>query len=73
SFLKGVTTSIDDMSVRVAGPDSAVVTVKNTMGTYTTPDGIKHENERQIKTFVVVKKDGKWLIMQDQNTIIGAK
>lgn len=73
SFLKGVTASIDDVAVRSAAPDAAVVTVKNTMGTYTTPDGIKHENERQIKTFVVVKRNGRWLIMQDQNTIVGNK
>ncbi len=73
SFLKGVTATIEDISVRSAAPDAAIVTVTNRMGTYTTPDGIKHENERQIKTFVVVKRSGKWLIMQDQNTIIGNK
>lgn len=73
SFLKGVFTTIEDMSVRMATPEAAIVTVKNLMGTYTTPDGIKHENERQIKTFVVVKRSGKWMIMQDQNTIIGGK
>jgi hypothetical protein len=40
-------------------------------GTFTTPDGKKHENDRQIRTFVVVKRGAKWLIMQDQNTIRG--
>ena len=73
SFLKGVTATIEDISVRSAAPDAAIVTVINRMGTYTTPDGIRHENERQIKTFVVVRRSGKWLIMQDQNTIIGNK
>jgi len=73
SFLKGVSTTIEDLSVRMATPETAIVTVKNLMGTYTTPDGLKHENERQIKTFVVVKRGGKWLIMQDQNTLIGSK
>lgn len=71
SFLKGVSSTIEDMSVRFAAPEVAVVIVTNRMGTYTTPDAVKHENERQIKTFVVVKRNGKWLIMHDQNTLIG--
>ncbi len=37
---------------------------------YTTPDGVKHENERHIKTYVVVKKKGRWLLAQDHNTVI---
>src|SRR6266702_3738724 len=38
---------------------------------YVTPeDGMKHENERQMKTYVVVKHNGKWLLALDQNTII---
>ena len=76
TILKGVSMSIEDMSVRFATPDVAVVTVVNKIGTYYPPDGVdrgmnKHENERQIKTFVVVKRSGRWLVMQDQNTIIG--
>jgi uncharacterized protein (TIGR02246 family) len=71
TFLKGVSSTIEDMSVRFATPDAAIVTVTNRMDTYNTPDGVKHENERQIKTFVVVKRNGKWLIMHDQNTLIG--
>ncbi len=70
TFLKGVSSTIEDMSIRFATPDAAVVTVTNRMDTYTTPDGVKRENERQIKTFVVVKRNGKWLIMHDQNTLI---
>ncbi len=70
TFLKGVSSTIEDMSVRFAAPDAAIVTVTNRMDTYTTPDGVKRENERQLKTFVVVKRNGKWLIMHDQNTII---
>jgi len=70
TFLKGVSSTIEDMSVRFATPDAAIVTVTNRMDTYITPDGVKREKERQIKTFVVVKRNGKWLIMHDQNTII---
>ena len=69
TFLKGVTDTPEEMSVRFATADVAVVTVPSRVSTYTTPDGVKHENERQIKTFVVVRRKGRWLIMQDQNTV----
>jgi uncharacterized protein (TIGR02246 family) len=72
TFLKGVNDTPDEMEVRFATADVAVVTVPSTMkGTFTTPDGKRHENDRQIRTFVVVNRGGKWLIMQDQNTIRG--
>ena len=71
TFLKGVTDTIEDMSVRFATPDVAIVTVTSRMSTFITPDGVKHEDERHIRTFVVVKRSGRWLIMQDQNTTIG--
>ena len=70
TFLKGVTATVEDSSVRFASRDVAVVTVINRSSTFTTPDGVKHENERSIRTFVVVKRNGRWLIMQDQNTFI---
>ena len=69
SFLKGVSDKPEEMSVRFATPDVAVVTVPSLVSTYTTPDGVRHENERAIRTFVVVKRGGRWLIMQDQNTV----
>jgi hypothetical protein len=43
------------------------------MNTFVTPDGVKHENERHIRTFVVVKQGSRWLVMQDQNTAIGGQ
>ena len=30
-----------------------------------------HENECRIRTFVIVKRANRWLIMQDQNTVRG--
>ncbi len=71
TFLKGVSDTIEDMDVRFAAPNLAVVTVTSRMSTFTTPDGVRHENERHIRTFVVVNRNGRWLIMQDQNTTIG--
>lgn len=70
TFLKGVSSTIEDVSVRFASPDVAVVTVTSRSSTFITPDGVRHENERSIRTFVVVKRNSRWLIMQDQNTFI---
>ena len=71
TFLKGVTDTVEEMSVRFASGDAAVVTVTSLMSSFVTPDGILHENERHIRTFVVVKRGARWLVMQDQNTVIG--
>jgi uncharacterized protein (TIGR02246 family) len=70
SFLKGTTDSIEKMDVRFASSDVAVGTVVSVMSPFKSPDGMKHGTERHIRTFVVVKRDGGWRIMQDQNTTI---
>ena len=70
TFLKGVSDTIEQMDVRFASPDVAVATVTSRVSTFTTPDGVKHENEQQVRTFVVVKREARWLIMQDHNTIV---
>ena len=70
TFLKGVKDNIEDTSLRFATGDVAVVTATSRMSTFITPDGVRHENERHIRTFVVVKHSCRWLIMQDQNTLI---
>lgn len=70
TFLKGVTMQIESMDIRFLTSDVAIADVVHTVGNYTTPDGVKHENERHIKTYVVVKKGGTWLLAQDHNTII---
>jgi len=71
TMLKGVSITIDSMTVRFVTHDVALVNAIHTSDSYVTPeDGLKHENERQMKTYVVVKHDGKWLLALDQNTII---
>jgi uncharacterized protein (TIGR02246 family) len=70
TFLKGVTMRIESMDIRFLTPGVAIADVIHNVGNYTTPDGVKHENERHIKTYVVVKRNGKWLLAQDHNTII---
>lgn len=69
TFLKGVTDTPEEVDVRLATPSVAVVTVRSRSSTFTTPDGVTHENESRIRTFVVVSRNGRWLIMQDQNTV----
>ena len=69
-FLKDVSDTIDDLSVRFASSDVAVAIVTSHVSTYYEPNGTKHENERQRRCFIVVRKADRWLIMQDQNTVI---
>ena len=71
TFLKGVSDTVEEMSVRFASSDVAVATVVSRVSTFTTPDGVRHENEQPIRTFVVVRRGGRWLIMHDQNTLKG--
>jgi len=71
TMLKGVSITIDSMIVHFVTRDVALVNAIHKSDSYVTPeDGVKHENERQIKTYVVVKHNGKWLLAFDQNTII---
>lgn len=70
TFLKGVTMTIESMNVRFITPGVAIADVIHKITAYTMPDGVRHEDERQIKTYVVVKQNGKWLLTHDHNTII---
>jgi uncharacterized protein (TIGR02246 family) len=72
SFLKGVSDNIEQLDVRFAGKEAAVATVTSRMSTFTSPDGIRHVNEQHIRTFVLAKRGTRWLIMQDQNTVVAA-
>ena len=68
TFLKDVTDIPEEMKVRFATINVAIVTVPSKMSPHTTPDGVRHENQKQIRTFVLVKQAHLWFIMQDQNT-----
>ena len=73
TFLKGVSDTVTQIDVRMATPEVGVATVASDLGAYTTPDGVKHKSEHQIRTFVVVKRGARWLIMQDHNTFVAAQ
>jgi uncharacterized protein (TIGR02246 family) len=70
SFLKGVTMKIESINVRFITPRVAVANVIHNVDDYTTPDGILHDNERHMKSYIAVKQKNKWLLSQDNNTAI---
>jgi len=70
TFLKGAKESVESIDVRFATDDVAVGTVISVSSPFTSPDGTKHDVQRGIRTFVLVKRGGRWLIMQDHNTTI---
>ncbi|HET8650423.1 MAG TPA: SgcJ/EcaC family oxidoreductase [Gemmatimonadales bacterium] len=70
TFLRNVSDSVRQMDVRFASPEVAVATVVSQVSAMTTPDGVNHPSERQIRTFVVVRRGSRWLVMQDHNTIV---
>ncbi len=63
SFLKGTTDTVEEMEVRFASPSVAIGTVTSILSAFTMPDGVKHGPERHIRTFVLVKRGDRWLIM----------
>lgn len=70
TFLNGVSDNIEKLDVRFAGKDAAVATVLSRMSTFTSPDGVRHVNEEHIRTFILARRGTRWLIMQDQNTVV---
>ena len=70
TFLKNVSMRTDSMNVRFITPDVALVTAYHPIDPYTTPDNVVHVNERQIKSYVIVRQDDKWLLTLDHNTTI---
>ena len=70
TFLKGVTDQPITTDLELVTPSVALVTVRSKTSDFTTPDGVRHANEQQIRTFVVVKRNGRWLITRDQNTFV---
>ena len=70
TFLNGVTLTIESITIRFLTRTVAIADVVHKSSDYELPQGIKHQNERQRKTYLVVKKENKWLLTLDQNTII---
>ena len=56
TFLKGVTDTPEEMEVRFATKNAAIVTVPSKMSPHITPDGVRRENQKQIRTFILVMR-----------------
>jgi len=69
SFLKGVKMKIETTEIRFLTSTVAVADVIHLLDNYTTPDDKIHINERQIKTYIFIKQEGKWLLVHDHNTV----
>ena len=72
TILKGVTLTVESITVRFLSPSVAIANVVHTCSDYEFPPGVKHQHERHMKTYIIVKKQNKWLLTLDQNTIIVA-
>ena len=70
SFLKGVTDTPESIEIEMLAPTTAMATVLSRTSTFTTPDGVLHANELQIRTFVLLRERGRWLIVRDHNTFV---
>lgn len=70
SFLKGVKMKIETVEIRFLTPTVAVADVIHLLDNFTTPDDKIHIHERQIKTYIIIKQEDKWLLTHDHNTVI---
>jgi len=70
TFLKGVSLTIESITIRFLTPTVAIADVVHKISDYELPQGVEHQNERQMKTYIIVKRQNKWLLTLDQNTVI---
>jgi uncharacterized protein (TIGR02246 family) len=68
TFLKGVTDAPESIQIRFASRDVAIATVVSKVSAFKGPDGVAQAPHENVRTFVVVKRGDRWLIMQDHNT-----
>lgn len=57
TFLNGARETVESMDVRFATDDVAIATVVSVLTPFTSPDGTRHQSQRVIHTFVVVRRD----------------
>ena len=70
TFLKGVTITIESIMIRFITDDVAIADVIHKGSAFESPDGVKHENPRSFKTYIIIKQKGKWQLTHDQATAI---
>jgi uncharacterized protein (TIGR02246 family) len=69
-YLKKTDAMLEQVSINFASSEVAVVTAISRVTPYKAPDGVEHGTEDQCSTFVVVKREDRWLVMQTQHTIM---
>ncbi|WP_194775691.1 SgcJ/EcaC family oxidoreductase [Pararhodonellum marinum] len=69
-ILKGVTMTIDRMDIRFVAPTVAVAVVIHLISPFELPIGVLNENQRNTKTYIIVKQNDKWLLAHDHNTVV---
>lgn len=73
TFLQKTPIKIDTMAIRLITPDVAIVNLIDTMGPYPATDSLNRGNKppvKSVRTMVIVRKKGKWLLAQNQSTTI---
>jgi len=70
TILKGVTLGVESVTIRFLSPTVAIANVVHTCSDYEFPKGVKHHDERHMKTYIMVKRQNRWLLTLDQNDII---
>ena len=58
------------LDIRAITPDVAVVTASGEADGYTTPDGLARPASTSMLTYVLVHRDGRWLITEAHNTTV---
>jgi uncharacterized protein (TIGR02246 family) len=76
-MLKNTPVAVETMTLRFITPGVAIVNLIDKMGAFYPPDGVnrgtnKVDGLRTMRTMVLVKQKGKWLLAQNQSTFIGA-
>lgn len=69
-FLKGAKEEVESVDVKFPARDVAVATAVSLYTLVRPPTQSMPRTQRGIRTFVLVRRSGRWLIVQDQNTPI---
>lgn len=70
TILKDVTMTTDSLRVRYVTSDVALVEAVHTVSPHESSSGEMHMNEKWRKTYVIVQRDGAWLLAHDHSTTI---
>lgn len=70
SILKGVSMSMESMTIRYVTADVALVVALHNVSPHKSSSGEMHVGEQWLKTYIVVRRNGRWLLTHDHATTI---